>query len=286
MKYEEYQPMKETQYLIAATRAAIEAGAAILGIYNSEFEVETKADQSPLTIADKRSHEIIQAGLSQFNIPVISEEGRSIPYEERKEWNIAWIVDPLDGTKEFIKRNGEFTVNIALVANKKPVMGVVFAPVPRWLYVAAVDIGAYKISGSALDDLFMNSPLPMEEQLTALLDRGEKLPAAHLERKIYTIVGSRSHGTPELEAFVEKKRSEKGAVDFVAAGSSLKICLVAEGSADIYPRLGPTMEWDTAAGQAIAECAGASVYLHDDGGALRYNRENQLNPYFIVERIN
>jgi 3'(2'), 5'-bisphosphate nucleotidase len=277
--------MKDTHYLIAATRAAIEAGDAILGIYNSDFEVETKADQSPLTIADKRSHEIIQEGLSPFNIPVISEEGRSIPYEERKQWNIAWIVDPLDGTKEFIKRNGEFTVNIALVANQKPVLGVVFAPVPRWLYVAAADIGAYKISGSALDGIFLNSSSPLDEQLTALLNGGVKLPAAHHERKIYTIVGSRSHGTPELEEFVEKKRSEKGEVDFIAAGSSLKICLVAEGSADIYPRLGPTMEWDTAAGQAVAECAGARVYLHEDGSALRYNRENQLNPYFIVERV-
>jgi 3'(2'), 5'-bisphosphate nucleotidase len=277
--------MKNTQYLIAATRAAIEAGDAILGVYNTEFEVETKADQSPLTIADKRSHQIIDAGLSQFDIPLISEEGRSIPYEERKQWNIAWIVDPLDGTKEFIKRNGEFTVNIALIENQKPVLGVVFAPVQKWLYVAAVDIGAYKISGSALDEIFMNSPSPMEKQLTALLDRGEKLPIAHHERKIYTIVGSRSHGTPELEAFVEQKRSEKGEIDFIAAGSSLKICLVAEGSADIYPRLGPTMEWDTAAGQAVAECAGARVYLHEDGGALRYNRENLLNPYFVVERV-
>lgn len=276
--------MKDAQYLIAATRAAIEAGDAILDIYDSEFEVETKADRSPLTIADKRSHEIIQAGLSQFKIPLISEEGKSIPYEERKQWDIVWIVDPLDGTKEFIKRNGEFTVNIALIVNQAPILGVVFAPVPRWLYVAAADIGAYKISGSALDEIFVNSSLPMEKQLTALLDRGEKLPNAHHERKIYTIVGSRSHATPELEAFVEQKRSEKGEVDFIAAGSSLKICLVAEGSADIYPRLGPTMEWDTAAGQAVAECAGARVYLHEDGSALRYNRENQLNPYFIVER--
>lgn len=278
--------MKIAQYLVAATRAAIEAGDAILGIYDSEFEVETKADQSPLTIADKRSHEIIQAALSQFKIPLISEEGRSIPFEERKQWNIAWIVDPLDGTKEFIKRNGEFTVNIALIVNQKPVLGVVFAPVPRWLYVAAVDIGAYKISGSALDGISMNATLPVDKQLTALLSGGDKLPTAHHGRKIYTIVGSRSHGTAELEAFVENKRSEKGEVDFIAAGSSLKICLVAEGSADIYPRLGPTMEWDTAAGQAVAECAGASVYLHEDGGALRYNRENQLNPYFIVERVN
>jgi 3'(2'), 5'-bisphosphate nucleotidase len=276
--------MKSTQYLIAAVRAAINAGEAILEIYDTEFDVETKADQSPLTIADKRSHEIIQAGLSQFSIPLISEEGKSIPYEERKQWNTAWIVDPLDGTKEFIKRNGEFTVNVALIENQIPVLGVVFAPVPRWLYVAAVDIGAYKISGSALDEIEMNSSPPMESQLTALLNRGVKLPLPHHERNNYTIVGSRSHGTPELEAFVEKKRNEKGQVDFIAAGSSLKICLVAEGSADIYPRLGPTMEWDTAAGQAVAECAGARVYVHEDGSALYYNRQDQLNPYFIVER--
>jgi 3'(2'), 5'-bisphosphate nucleotidase len=150
--------------------------------------------------------------------------------------------------------------------------------------VATVEIGAYKISGSALDGIDLDDSRPADQQLSALLERGEKLPIAPREKKIYTIVGSRSHGTPELEAFVEKKRSEKGAVDFIAAGSSLKICLVAEGSADIYPRLGPTMEWDTAAGQAIAECAGAKVYLHKEGGPLRYNREDQLNPYFIVER--
>ena len=217
-------------------------------------------------------------------MPILSEESASIPYATRSSWNRYWLVDPLDGTKEFIKRNGEFTVNIALIVNQKPVLGVVFAPVPRWLYVATVDTGAYKISGPALDEIFINSPASMDEQLAALLKLGDKLPTAHHERKIYTIVGSRSHGTPELEAFVEQKRSEKGEVNFIAAGSSLKICFVAEGSADIYPRLGPTMEWDTAAGQAIAECAGARVYLHEDGTALRYNRENQLNPYFIVER--
>ncbi len=281
---EDVKTMKNPQYLIAAARAAIEAGNAILDIYDSEFEVETKADQSPLTTADKRSHEIIKAGLAHLNIPLISEEGKSIPYQERKQWDTAWIIDPLDGTKEFIKRNGEFTVNIALIVNQKPILGVVFAPVPGWLYVAAVEIGAYKITGSAPDEFFKDTTLPMDEQLTELLNRGEKLPVAHSERKIYTIVGSRSHGTPELEAFVEKKRSEKGEVDFIAAGSSLKICLVAEGSADIYPRLGPTMEWDTAAGQAVAECAGARVYVYDDGRTLLYNRENQLNPYFIVER--
>jgi 3'(2'), 5'-bisphosphate nucleotidase len=282
--HKEHQTMKETHYLIAATQAAIDAGNAILEIYDSGFEVETKADRSPLTTADKRSHEIILAGLSQFNIPLISEEGKSIPYEERKQWDTAWIVDPLDGTKEFIKRNGEFTVNIALIENQMPVLGVVYAPVPRWLYVATVDIGAHKISGSALDGIVADASLPVDQQLSALLDQGEKLPLGSREKEIYTIVGSRSHGTPELEAFVEKKRSEKGAVDFIAAGSSLKICLVAEGSADIYPRLGPTMEWDTAAGQAIAQCAGATVYRHDDGSPLQYNRENQLNPYFIVER--
>jgi 3'(2'), 5'-bisphosphate nucleotidase len=277
--------MTHTQYLIDAVACAAQAGKEILTIYESDFDVETKADRSPLTLADKRSHEIIANALATHTIPLISEEGKSIPYATRKAWTTAWIVDPLDGTKEFIKRNGEFTVNIALIEEQKPILGVVYAPVPNWLYLASVDIGAYKLSELPLDVLSAQDDSPPDDRLAALLARGRKLPVAPSQSRVYTIVGSRSHGTPELEAFVEEKRTEKGEVEFIAAGSSLKICLVAEGAADIYPRLGPTMEWDTAAGQAIAECAGAKVYTHPDGGPLLYNRQDQLNPYFIVERV-
>lgn len=277
--------MPHTHYLIDAATCAVQAGKEILTIYESDFAVETKADRSPLTLADKRSHEIIASFLAPHTIPLISEEGKSIPYATRKAWTTAWIVDPLDGTKEFIKRNGEFTVNIALIEKQKPVLGVVYAPVPNWLYLASVDIGAYKLSELPMDVLSAQDHNPPGDRLAALLARGRKLPLATSQSRVYTIVGSRSHGTPELDAFVERKRAQKGEVEFIAAGSSLKICLVAEGAADIYPRLGPTMEWDTAAGQAVAECAGAKVYTHPDGRELLYNRQDQLNPYFIVERV-
>jgi 3'(2'), 5'-bisphosphate nucleotidase len=277
--------MNAAAYLLDAIAAALRAGRAILEVYQSDFAVEAKADRSPLTLADKRSHEIIKAALSRHGIPFISEEGRNIPFGERSAWPRLWIVDPLDGTKEFVKRNGEFTVNIALVEDAIPVMGVVYAPVNQWLYFAAKEIGAYKMTaaqpGTGLDDASAAEPV---DTLQALVLQSTPLPMKQSGRSVYTIVGSRSHGTPELDAFVQAKRQEKGAVEFIAAGSSLKICLVAEGTADIYPRLGPTMEWDTAAGQAVAEFAGARMVGYDDGQPLRYNRESLLNPWFVVER--
>ncbi len=275
--------MKNAQLLLDAIHAAVRAGGAVMAVYGSDFAVETKADQSPLTLADRRSHEIIRDGLQGHGIPMISEEGRGIAFEERSGWDRLWIVDPLDGTKEFVKRNGEFTVNIALIEKGVPVMGVVYAPVKQWLYFGAQDIGAYKVT-DVLPGVMEKGASGQEEAMTDLMGRGVRLPVDQQGHKIYTIVGSRSHGTPELEDFVAAKKKEKGAVDFIAAGSSLKICLVAEGAADIYPRLGPTMEWDTAAGQAVAECAGASVIVYEDKSPLRYNRRDMLNPWFVVER--
>ncbi len=276
--------MRYSRLIVDAIEASVKAGAAILEVYESDFAVETKDDRSPLTLADKRSHEIIKAGLCHHEIPLISEEGRDIAYAERSRWPELWIVDPLDGTKEFVKRNGEFTVNVALIKDQKPVMGVVYAPVNQWLYFAAEDIGAYKITQVQAESSIIPGSQSADEQMNALVRRGSQLPVDRSDKKVYTIVGSRSHGTPELEAFVEEKRKEKGEIEFIAAGSSLKICLVAEGEADIYPRLGPTMEWDTAAGQAIAECAGAKVYVYDSREELKYNREDMLNPWFVVER--
>ncbi len=263
---------------------AIKAGKAILGVYDSDFSVERKSDNSPLTLADKKSHEIIRSGLRRHDIPMISEEGRDIPYEQRRQWNRIWIVDPLDGTKEFVKRNGEFTVNIALVEGLQPVMGVVYAPVPDVLYFASKEIGAFKLNRAS--ELNINDAMDqnMTVQLDAWIQESLKLPCQTNQQRLYTIVGSRSHGTPELAAFVERKREEKGAIQFVQAGSSLKICLVAEGAADIYPRLGPTMEWDTAAGQAVAEGAGAVMRTHESKERLRYNKRDLLNPWFVVER--
>ena len=283
--------MKHEQQLLTAIRAALEAGQEILDVYGTEFAVETKADQSPLTEADRRSHDVIMRHIEPFGIPILSEEGQETPYRERKVWDTLWIVDPLDGTKEFIKRNGEFTVNIALVADEKPVMGVIFVPVTGVLYFADREIGCFRAENPPVEGfatlekaIKLSEKLPLADSFCPPPSALCPLPSAVSPAKPLTIVGSRSHATPELEAFVEEKRQAYGEVDFIAAGSSLKICLVAEGRADIYPRLGPTMEWDTAAGQAIAECAGATVLRHDNGNPLEYNKENLLNPWFIVSR--
>jgi 3'(2'), 5'-bisphosphate nucleotidase len=276
--------MKYAKCLVDAVGLALQAGEAILGVYGSDFEVQTKSDNSPLTLADQKSHGIIESGLSRHGITVLSEEGRDMPYKERKQWDTIWIVDPLDGTKEFVKRNGEFTVNIALIEQQYPVLGIVYAPVPDVLYFGSIEIGAYKVAdGSRLRDR-QGDEKSSDARLDALIQVSQKLPCHSSAQRDYTIVGSRSHGTAELEAFVARKREEKGAVAFIQAGSSLKICLVAEGTADIYPRLGPTMEWDTAAGQAVAECAGARMFGYESRERLSYNKPDLLNPWFVVDR--
>ena len=243
---------------------AIEAGDAILEIYKQDIVVETKSDNSPLTIADKNANEIIVAGLKKLDssIPVISEENKLTDYAERSKWTNCWIVDPLDGTKEFIKKNGEFTVNIALVENGVPVLGVVHVPAQNVTYYAEKDKGSFKIENGVTQQLHIRK----------LAEDG-----------ILKIVGSRSHQTPELLEYVEQQKAKFANVDFVAAGSSLKFCLLADGKADVYPRLGPTMEWDTCAGQIVATEAGAEVLRYDNNQSLLYNRENLLNPFFIVK---
>jgi 3'(2'), 5'-bisphosphate nucleotidase len=277
--------MQHALFLVDSIQAALTAGKAVLDVYQSDFQVEAKADNSPLTLADRQSHDIIQSSLVHHGIPVISEEGRGIPYDTRKQWDTIWIVDPLDGTKEFIKRNGEFTVNIALIQGAHPVLGVVYAPVPDVLYFASAEIGAFKIIQASRRVAAVHDHRPTPDQrLNEMIRQARKLPDEQPRPRPYTIVGSRSHGGPELSAFVEGMRAQKGNLEFIQAGSSLKICLVAEGAADIYPRLGPTMEWDTAAGQAVAECAGASMTTYESRERLRYNKENLLNPWFVVER--
>ncbi len=272
-------------FLQKSIQAALEAGAAIAEIYQSDFAVEYKDDNSPLTQADRKSHDLLVASLSRFKVPVLSEEGREIPYSERKTWERLWIVDPLDGTKEFIKRNGEFTVNIALVDYFKPVLGVVYAPVQDILYFAAKGIGSYKLESPDIEELSVKGAVEGDDEVMEnLIQRADRLPADRPKDMPFTIAGSRSHAGPELKKFVEEKRREHGDVEFISAGSSLKICLVAEGAADLYPRLGPTCEWDTAAGQAIAELAGAKVLNFHTGEPLKYNRDDVLNPWFIVRR--
>jgi 3'(2'), 5'-bisphosphate nucleotidase len=274
-------------FLVKAIEAALAAGQVILDVYHSEFAVEHKADNSPLTRADRKSHDLLIDALKGFNIPLLSEEGREIPYKDRKTWERLWIIDPLDGTKEFIKRNDEFTVNIALVEYGLPKLGVVYAPVKDRLYFAAENLGAYKIDDAMGADGFNriggNDHDP-DKTLRRLLKAATRLPAGKRPETPFVIVGSRSHANPDLKKLVEEKRREHGEVELISAGSSLKICMVAEGLADMYPRLGPTCEWDTAAGQAVAEMAGAKLLDYKTGEPLKYNRPDLLNPWFVVRR--
>ena len=236
------------------------AGAAIMGVYDGDHAVEYKEDKSPLTAADKAAHRIIVAGLEELtpDVPILSEEGRDIPYEVRKNWSCFWLVDPLDGTKEFIKRNGEFTVNIALIERQKPVLGVVYVPVTDTLYWGGQELGAWRQEGHG----------PAETIRVREPDLAKGL----------TVVMSRSHPSPELEEYLKTIQ----AANAISVGSSLKLCAVAEGRADLYPRLGPTMEWDTGAGHAVVEGAGGTVQT-PEGTSLTYNKEDLLNPYFIVK---
>jgi len=258
-------------HLELAIKASIEAGQGILKVYETAFSVEEKEDKSPLTLADKISHAIIFNHLKATNCPILSEEGRTIPYTERSQWDMFWMVDPLDGTKEFIKRNGEFTVNIALIHDQKPILGVIFVPVENILYFASEETGAYKVNIDPDTDL----------DLMNLLQLGTRLPEYESTDK-YTVVCSRSHLSPETETFVEELKKTHPELDFVSRGSSLKLCLIAEGQADVYPRFAPTMEWDTAAGQAIVECSGRIVKQADSDSSVIYNKENLLNPWFIA----
>jgi 3'(2'), 5'-bisphosphate nucleotidase len=260
-------------------RYAVEAGKEILEVYATEFSVETKTDDSPLTLADRNSHAVLSRRLSPFGIPLLSEEGRETGFAERKGWGRLWIVDPLDGTKEFIKRNGEFTVNIALVEDGRPILGIIYVPVGDMLYYGARGIGSWKMERAA-----EKAATSKSGSLQDVLSGSSRLPVPGSPDRPYTVVGSRSHQTPRLQEFVAGTMREHPDLRFVSAGSSLKFCLVAEGAADIYPRLGPTMEWDTAAGQALVECCGGRVVVLETGEPLRYNRENLLNPDFLVTR--
>lgn len=261
--------------LLTAINAALKAGHEINSIYNdpsSDFGIERKNDNSPLTIADKKSNEVIMSFLCHTPYPVLSEEGRDIPFDERKDWKTLWIVDPLDGTKEFIKKNGEFTVNIALVKNQVPVLGVIYLPVKKTLYFAAEGFGSFKAEPAEDSDTF---------SVGEWILRSEKLPVLQSDRP-YRVVASRSHCSEETQSFIASLEEIHGNIERVSSGSSIKICMVAEGCADIYPRFAPTMEWDTAAGHAIALYAGKQIYQQDNTTPVLYNKSDLLNPWFIV----
>lgn len=251
---------KTLQELVSvAIRAAEAASKEILQIYNSsDFQIDVKGDNSPLTLADRKSHEVIEQYLNETQLPILSEEGKNIPYETRKEWKHFWLIDPLDGTKEFIKRNNEFTVNIALVENQTPILGVVAVPVTGDVYYA------YREGGACHRRPGFESPL-------------SNLLQADLTKKGLRIVASRSHMNEETENFIQKLDSPQ----LISAGSSLKFMLLASGAADVYPRFAPTMEWDTAAPHAVLNEIGLKVYRQGSDEELRYNKADLLNPHFI-----
>lgn len=247
------------QLIEIAKEASIEAGKAILEVYNSDdFNVELKGDDSPLTRADKNAHNVIVSFLENTGLPILSEEGKSIPYEERKNWEHFWMVDPLDGTKEFIKRNGEFTVNIALIKGNQSFAGVVYVPVTGKLYWAINGEGAFVKEGESTSQLKSNQ--------------------ISLDQPGLRIVASRSHLNEDTQEFLDSLIEP----EIVSMGSSLKLLAIAEGTADVYPRFAPTMEWDTAAADAIVRESGSKVLQKNQKEPVLYNKENLLNPHFIV----
>lgn len=247
-----------------AIQAAIEAGEAILEVYETDdFGVETKGDNSPLTKADKAAHQVIVKRLAPLRLPILSEEGEQLGYDERKSWDTFWMVDPLDGTKEFIKRNGEFTVNIALIKGNEPIGGVVYVPVSKVLYWADEQAAYKKVEG---------------------IEDAMKLPLSNtLNKENFVVIGSRSHMSAETDAFIKDLDTQGKPVEVLSKGSSLKLCLVAEGSADVYPRLAPTMEWDTAAAHAVVKGTGKNVFQYENNKPVVYNKPDLLNPWFVVK---
>ncbi len=260
------------QNLKIAILASIEAGREIMKVYSSDFSYQLKNDDSPLTIADKKANTIINRYLLKTKIPIISEENAQIDYEERKYWNSCWIVDPLDGTKEFIKRNGEFTVNIALVKNGIPALGVVYVPDLKKLYFADV----------LKKEAYVLHVLPEKISANTIIKKATKIISRRENKTALKVVGSRSHMNTETTEFLNTLREKYKEIQVVPIGSSLKFCLVAEGLADIYPRFAPTMEWDTAAAHAICKALGISVVSEKTKKELVYNKENLVNPWFIV----
>ena len=255
-----------------AVKASLEAGKAIMEVYDSVIEVEYKDDKSPLTLADKKSNDIINTYLKPTDIPIISEENKQIDFDERKKWETCWIVDPVDGTKEFIKRNGEFTVNIALVKNGIPQLGVIYVPALKTIYFSDV-----------LKKIACKSVLDRHDTiLEEVLEKAEELKPKSINPNPIQVVGSRSHMSQETLDYVDELKKKGKEVEIVSKGSSLKFCLVAEGNADVYPRFAPTMEWDTAAGQAICNAVGISVISEESKQPLLYNKQNLLNPWFLV----
>lgn len=263
--------VNQLQLINRAIKAAIAAGSKINDVYSSsDFNIQIKDDNTPVTIADRLAHNEILEQLKGSGLPVLSEEGVHLSYSERKSWDLFWLVDPLDGTKEFIKRNDEFTVNIALIQGTRPVAGIIYAPVTGKLYVGGPDVGAFRLVNPSDDCTFETM------QLT-----GAQLPLQTTTNE-FVVAISRSHTNRETEKHIENLRKEHSVVKIINKGSSLKICMIAEGIANIYPKIGKTMEWDTAAGHAIILATGKNIICMETNTALTYNKEDLSNPNFIV----
>lgn len=266
------------EILRQAIDAAIAAGEAIMTVYDDpafETQVTYKSDNSPVTVADRKAHDVIAQALAVpskgFDVPfpLMSEEGAQLPYAERRAWTAYWLVDPLDGTKEFLKRNGEFTVNIALIDAGKPILGVVYVPVTRVLYFSGKEMGAFK------------ARINPEGEIA---ERPRRIPLTEARQdRPYTVMTSRSHLSPETADYLETVRRDHPDMVTIQSGSSLKICQVAEGLADEYPRLGPTMEWDTGAAHSVLKEAGGRMLRWEDGASIMYNKEDLHNPWFIAK---
>ena len=259
-------------------RASLIAGDAVMSVYSTDFEVNLKNDQSPITEADRQSHGILMAQLNKA-IPVLSEEGSQIAYAERKDWKTYWLIDPLDGTKEFVKRNGEFTVNVAFIEHSGPIAGIVYIPAKETLYFGGRGFGSYRVSGAAVDKIKESA-----RALKSAMIHAVPLPCPQNPESLdrIKVIQSVSHVSEKEEDFIVRLEAKFGSIDTASAGSSLKFCLVAEGSADLYPRFGPTMEWGTAAGQCIAESSGCEVLDLENLSPVRYNKPVLRNSAFMV----
>jgi 3'(2'), 5'-bisphosphate nucleotidase len=264
------QPLNEL--LLCALNAAFEASVKILEIYESAvFEIEFKNDLSPITRADKIANALIEAFLTQTHIPILSEESKQEDFTVRQNWNQLWIVDPIDGTKEFIQKNGDFTVNIALIENQVPILGVILIPVTQEVYFATKELGSFKSK--------LNQPV---SNLDSLLDSSVRLPIA-FPKKRFTFVASQSHDSLATQEFISAEMKLHENAEIIRRGSSLKLCMLAEGTATMYPRLSPTMEWDIAAGHAICLYAGFDVIDFYTKKSLVYNKVELLNNWFIAQ---
>ena len=276
-----YIPDPETlrDLFLAAFYAAVQAGRQVLDLMDSEdYQISMKSDNSPISLADRMAHKTIGDFLMHTRIPVMSEEGRNILFEERRSWDVLWIVDPLDGTRQFIKKRKEFTVNIALISAGLPVLGVIYAPAYGTMYFGHREIGSYKLSMDNLDEALQYSFDDILAKSVAMPSSGKDKPMA------YTILASLNHTNRDTMKFIEDMKAKHGEVVVEQMGSSLKMCLLADGLADVYARHTDTYEWDTAAAQAVLEGAGYSIKNIETGLSLRYNKESLTNPYFICAK--